>query len=203
MNKYLLISGLLLLSAVSTSYGQLQKTLHQSFEIPDSTRTLLIKFPEMDSWKIVSWAGNSIMTESNIKMYSANKGIFNFFLDKGRYNYMTYEKGDSLLMTGQDPKRDVIKAGDMECSEIVDVRIFIPDAFQEVSPGVWAREIKKRTDQNGKEIVRKKLDREKINVSENLQKEVRPEDEVSDSLSNGVIRPEALPDSIRLNKGND
>ena len=203
MNKYLLISGLLLLLTVSTSYGQLQKTLHQSFEMPDSTRTLLIKFPEMDSWEIVSWAGNSIMTESNIKMYSANKGIFNFFLDKGRYNYMAYEKGDSLLMTGQDQKRDVIRAGDMECSEIVDVRIFIPDAFKEVSPGIWAREIKKRTDKNGKEIVRKKLEREKINVSENLQKEVRPDEEVSDSLSNGIIRPEALPDSIRLNKGND
>lgn len=180
-------------------YGQLQKTIHQSFILPDSASTLLINLPEDDIWEVVPWSGNSIMTESNIKMYSANRGIFNFFIEKGRYEYQALEKGDSLAIVGEDTKRLVIKAGAQECSEEVQVRIFIPDSFVEEEYGFWKRPLEKKTDKDAPRI-KKKLNREKIEVSEALQEEVKPLEPVSDSLSQRAIKPVAVPDSIHLNK---
>jgi len=200
MNFRTLLTLVVFFTITATASAQLRKTLHQSFQLPDSTRTLIIDFPQNDNWEIQLWAGNSIMTESDIKMYSANKGIFDFFLEKGRYDYITAEKGDSLALLGKDPERELIRAGDMECSEVVNVRIFIPDTFQEKAPGVWTRTIEERKGHGGKNVSRKKLDRERIEVSEELQRSVNAEEEVSDSLSQRVIKPKVLNDSTSLKK---
>ena len=199
MKQKIIFPFLACLLASPFLYGQLQKTIHQSFVLPDSASTLLINLPEDDIWEVVPWSGNSIMTESNIKMYSANKGIFNFFIEKGRYEYQAFEKGDSLALAGENIKRLVIKAGEMECSEEVKVRIFIPDTFVEEEYGLWKRPLEKKADKDAPKI-KKKLNREKIDVSEALQEEVKPLEPVSDSLSQRVINPVAVPDSIHLNK---
>jgi hypothetical protein len=202
-NTRILLAALILFLA-GNAFGQLRKTIHQSFDLPDSTKTLVINFPEADQWKVELWAGNSIMTESDIKMYSATKAIFNFFVEKGRYNYLTVEKGDSLAMVGQDPKRQIIKAGEMECSEEVLVRIFIPDTFEEQKPGTWARELVVREGNGGKKVTRKKLNREGVGVSDELQKAVNSEAATSDSLSKRVIQPTSMPvDTTSKEKDND
>jgi hypothetical protein len=199
MKQKMVFSFLVCLLVSPYIYGQLQKTIHQSFVLPDSTSTLLINLPEDDIWEVVPWSGNSIMTESNIKMYSANKGIFNFFIEKGRYEYQALEKGDSLALAGEHTKRLVVKAGAMECTEEVQVRIFIPDTFVEEEYGLWKRPLEKKADKDTPRI-KKKLNREKIEVSEALQEEVKPLEPVSDSLSQRAINPVAVPDSIDLKK---
>lgn len=202
MNKYpFLFFMLLFLLATTPSYAQLQKTLHQSFAIPDSAKTLIINLPDQDDWEVIPWAGNSIMTESNIKMYSANKGIFNFFMEKGRYNYLTLEQGDSLSIVGEDIKRLVIKAGELECSEVVDVRIFIPDSYQEISYGIWTRPDEAPDTRKDKARIKKKLDREKIEVSDNLKESIDSlVPDVDSSAQENIIPLEVPKDPSELKK---
>lgn len=182
------------------AFGQLQKTLHQSFVLPDSATTLRINLPAGDEVEIVKWAGNSIMTESQVQLYQSNKGLFEHFIEKGRYNYILQESGTDLTMVGEDNKRLAIKTVNQEfpSTEIIEVRVFIPDAFEEVEPGFWQREIEQRLDEDGNPIVRKKLDRDKITVSKELQEKVAPLTPPSDSLSQGVDRPVSVPDSVNL-----
>lgn len=106
-------------------------------------------------------------------------------------NILTMKKSYILL---------VIKAGDMECSEVVFVRVFIPDTFEESTPGIWKRELVEREGNGGKKVTRKKLDRERIGVSDELQKAVNSEKATSDSLSQRVIDPTTMPDSTIRNK---
>jgi hypothetical protein len=188
MNKYPSSYFIVLFTlTASPALGQLQKTLHQSFAVPDSTKMLIVNLPDQDDWEVIPWAGNSIMTESNIKMYSANKGIFNHFMEKGRYDYLTLEQGDSLSIVGKDTKRLVIKAGELECSEVVDVRIFIPDTYQELSYGIWTRPDEAPDTRKDKARIKKKLDREKIDVSGALKESIDPiKSEADSSVKEGI-----------------
>lgn len=180
--RIIVFPALLLLSIPST-HAQLVKMLHQAFEVPDSATTLAFSIYENDKFEIVPWAGNTIMTESNIKLYYASRGVFDFFLEKGRYNFQAQEGGDTLVLAAQDTKRLAIKSGDTQCYEEVAIRIFIPDDFSQISPGVWFRPRKEKSKERiGAFKPRKKLARESGTVSESLRDAVQPLAPPADTL---------------------
>jgi len=161
----------LFLTATSLK-AQLKKTLHKTFEVPEQTATLLLNVYEQDSYEVVPWAGNAIMAETNIKVYYTSKAVFDHLLEQGRYDFITEQRSDSLIFTGKDMLRHIIKVEETESLEKVHTRIFVPDAFQQISPGRWEREVEEPEEEG--QSPSPVLEREKIKVSEELKKAVQP-----------------------------
>ena len=151
--------------------AQLKKTLHKVFEVPETTNLLVFNIYESDSYDIIPWAGNTIMTETQVEMYQASRGVFDFFLEEGRYDFITAPQSDSLVISSKDLLRRVIKLEDVEAVEKVHSRIYIPDYFLQQSTTVWERP----EAQQEQQPQRKKLNREKMDVDEQLREAVQPE----------------------------
>ncbi len=194
MRIFVLLATLLLGSMPGKA--QLVKTLHQAYEVPDSISFLSFQLHEEDKFEVVPWAGNTIMTESKIKIYYASKAVFDFFLEKGRYNFNSQADADTLLLAAQDAKRLAIKSGNTECFEEVAIRIFIPDSFAKVTETVWSRPVEEE-EEGSQETARKPLARERADVSEALREAVQPLQPEADSLSG---KPAVLPDPRELTK---
>lgn len=189
-----------LMLAGNPARAQLVKTIYQTFEVPDSTTSVTFKIYEHDSCEVVPWAGNTIMTESNIKLYYASRGVFDHLLEKGRYNFEIAEDGEKLLLASVKERRLKVKLGsgeeeaynNKEKNENVSVRIFIPDEFTESTPTTWARPRKEPDEERiGAYRPRKKLAREAGTVSEELKEAIpeMPKDTVVEEI------PLPLPDS--------
>jgi hypothetical protein len=163
-----IIIGLLLLG--SPAQAQLKKTLHKVFEVPESANLLVFNIYEGDSYDVIPWAGNTIMTETQVEMAKASRGVFDFFLEEGRYDFITAPQSDSLIISSKDLLRRVIKLEDVEAVENVHSRIYIPDYFLQQSATVWERP----EAQQEQQPQRKKLNREKMDVDEQLREAVKP-----------------------------
>lgn len=189
-----------LMLASTTAYAQLVKTIFQTFEIPDSTTLITFKIYEKDAVEVVPWAGNNIMTESNIKLYYASRGVFDHLLEKGRYNFEVLENGNEFTVKSVKERQMEIKLSSAgqegqygkDKSENVKVRVFIPDGFSQQSPTAWARPRKEVDEERiGAYRPRKKLAREGGTVSEEL-KDAIPE-APKDTVEEQIFLP--LPDS--------
>lgn len=204
------LAALMLASAPAAA--QLVKTIHQTFEVPDSTVLISFEIYEKDLFEAVPWAGNTIMTESNIKLYYASRGVFDHFLEKGRYNFESRELGDTLTLAAVNERHLEIKLntakpddkeeggtrakggdiGGKKKSENVNIRIFIPDDFSQTSPTTWARPRKEQSEERiGAYRPRKKLNRESGAVSDELREAI-PE-QPADTVKEEYVLP--LPDS--------
>ncbi|MCO6488111.1 MAG: hypothetical protein J5I98_06810 [Phaeodactylibacter sp.] len=210
MKTILWLASLMLASAAARA--QLVKTLFQTFELPDSATAIVLDIYEEDAYEVVPWAGNTVMTESNIKMYYASRGVFDHLLEKGRYNFNSREGGDSLILSSTPERQLKVKlnTGEEEASEqvprgrynprgskqekyeIVKIRIFIPDGFSAASANTWKRPRPERGEERiGAYRPRKKLARESGAVSDELREAV-PE-APKDTVEEKIILP--LPDS--------
>lgn len=133
------LCSLFLLCAATSAQAQLKKTLHKVFEVPAVTQQLVFNIYEGDEYEVVPWAGNTILTETQIEMYNASKGVFDFFLKEGRYDFVSLEQSDSLILSSKDLLRHAIKIEDIQSEERVVSRIFVPDTFQKQGDALWAR----------------------------------------------------------------
>ncbi len=189
----------LTLTTGTLCHAQLKKTLHTTFELPDSSRQLVFDF--YDNYTVVPWAGNTVMTEANIHMYQSSAAILQFFIDKGRYDFelqMTGADSSAVVLAAKDQKRLAIKSGDKQAYEAIEVRVYIPDSFQQSDTHTWTRTIAP----NNAHIARAKLDRERANVSKELQEAVQPQVESTDSTE--TVIPLIPPKSEEKEKqGND
>lgn len=163
-----IIIGLLLLG--NPAQAQLKKTLHKVFEVPETANLLVFNIYEGDSYDVIPWAGNTIMTETQVEMSKASRGVFDFFLEEGRYDFITAPQSDSLIISSKDLLRRVIKLEDVEAIEKVHSRIYIPDYFLQQSTTIWERP----ETQLEQQPQRKKLNREKMDVDNQLREAVQP-----------------------------
>ena len=163
-----IIIGLFLFG--NPAQAQLKKTLHKVFEVPETADKLIFNIYEGDSYDIIPWAGNTVMVETHVKMYQASRGVFDFFLEEGRYEFITQPQGDSLILSSKDLLRRVIKLEDVEALEKVHSRIYIPDYFSQQSTTLWERP----EEEGEKQPKRNKLNREKMDVDQELREAVRP-----------------------------
>ena len=101
----------------SQAQAQLKKTLHKVFEVPETANLLVFNIYEGDSYDVIPWAGNTIMTETQVEMSKASRGVFDFFLEEGRYDFITAPQSDSLIISSKDLLRRVIKLEDVEAEQ--------------------------------------------------------------------------------------
>lgn len=107
--------------------AQVRKILHQSFDIEESNTVNLDLAGE---YEIVEWAGNAILVESSIELYSASRAIFDAFREDGRYDVESEASGDVTILRSTDKERRPIRNKNKEeCFEIIKVRVLIPEDF--------------------------------------------------------------------------
>jgi hypothetical protein len=117
--------------------AQMERTMYQVFEI-DS-----IRFIELDIagiYELETWAGSSILVETNIQISHASPEILDFLIKQGRYDVVadTLSPSEFKIYT-KIRDRKPIKTPAGECTEIATVRLFIPDTF------VWMDDRKQLT----------------------------------------------------------
>ena len=132
----LFIVAFLFVCFLPFSQGQIKKILHQSFEIEDFDN---VKLDIVGEYEIVEWAGNSILVETNLELYSASRGIYNFFKDKGRYDVKADSAVNQINLVSVDKERKPIETKEGECFEIVRVRVLVPEDFNVVDQNTLVR----------------------------------------------------------------
>ncbi|MEM1322230.1 MAG: hypothetical protein AAGG75_18355 [Bacteroidota bacterium] len=134
MRKTLTVILFALLSA-SYVHAQLEKVLHQSFDLNSISNINLELYGE---YEIEKWAGNSILTETTVQIYDATPGIFKHFIKDGRYGIEADLTDGNIQLKSTDNERVAIRRknpegeGYKECYEFVKLRIFVPDDFKVV-----------------------------------------------------------------------
>jgi hypothetical protein len=178
-----------LLLAAHSGLAQLKKTLHQTFELPDSATCLIFQLYEDDgfTYTILPWAGNNIMAESKISVYKATQGIFNRLLADQRYELEAVEGKDTLAIRSFDLKRVPLRYEGKLAIEEGEVRIFIPDEFKQTGPYRYVRPKREATIPAELGLTRRKLERERGEVSQELKEALQAK---PDSLQPSSIQPQ-------------
>ncbi len=129
----------LLAGAVSLS-AQLKHTQHQTFQL-DSINQVQIDL--VDPFTVETWAGNQLMTETQVQLYQASESVLQFFLKNERYTIETDSTASNIMsLLSKDTVRKRIKTKFGECEERISVRVFVPEDFEKKSDKVWARPVK-------------------------------------------------------------
>lgn len=105
----------------------MERTVYQSFEIDSATN---IEFKLVGDFELIKWAGNSILTETNIQIWKASPRILDFFIEQGRYEILSSKDIASPLLSSRFLERQPIKTKEGECVEIIKLKIFVPDIFE-------------------------------------------------------------------------
>jgi len=121
---FFLFAGLLL---ATLAQAQMERTMYQVFEV-DSVKSA--QFEILDLYELHTWAGNSILVETNIKISNASPQILDFLIKNGRYDVKmdTLAPGEVKIYTKQK-ERKTVKTPAGECTELPTAKIFIPDTF--------------------------------------------------------------------------
>ncbi len=125
------ISILLFFSLFFSAVGfcQLEKTLHQTFDLGEKTTLLLDLYGE---YAIVPWAGNNVLVETNVQLYNSTSSVLRHFIEKDlRYqiDVDTMQAG-ALVLVSHDKKRIGLrtKTG-AESTEVITTKVFVPEDF--------------------------------------------------------------------------
>lgn len=120
-------------------WGQLKHTQHQTFQL-DSINQVRIDL--VDSFEVETWAGNQMMSETQVQLYQASESVLKFFLKNERYTIIhdsTTADASTLQLRSKDTVRRGVKTKFGECEEHVTVRIFVPRDFEKKAFNLWAR----------------------------------------------------------------
>ncbi len=134
--RLLLSSALVLL--VSGLFAQFSKTVHHTFEA-DSAQTISIDIE--GEVTVEAWEGNTVLVETNIRLYNASKSLFEFMVEKqGRYEVLGNLNGNTLSLSSKDSERRVVQTKNGQANEEVYVTVRIPKKFIGEGSGPYVRE---------------------------------------------------------------
>ncbi len=126
------------LSGTGMVAAQSSRTLHVSCSA-DSARVITLRL--QGDVTVVPWNGNLVMVETLVTISNANKGVFDFIVDKTkRYDVgCTIERGANLLVRSKVIEREPLKTTTGLSEESVSVRVFIPRRFRGEGLGPFGR----------------------------------------------------------------
>ena len=126
MKQALLLAFCLFAFGQSAS-AQLEKILHQAFELNEVSSVSLNLHGEYEFEK---WAGNAILVETHVQLYDASPSIFKHVLNHGRYMLKAKKEEQRIHIESKDLERKTIHKNGNQCYEFVKVRILIPEDFE-------------------------------------------------------------------------
>jgi hypothetical protein len=139
MNFPRLLVFSILLCLGTPARAQMVRTLYQLFQV-DSAQTLRLDIS--DIYEINTWAGNSVLVETTIKLGNGSPEILDYLIKKGRYDIaMDTVSPTELRLYTKMPDRDKnkLKTPSGEVTEIPEAKIFVPDSF------IWTEDRKTLT----------------------------------------------------------
>ena len=84
------------LSCSPFATAQMERTVYQSFEI-DSVQTITLDI--VGDYEVNVWAGNSILTETNIQIWKASPHLLDYFIEEGRYEIVATTTPSSATLS--------------------------------------------------------------------------------------------------------
>jgi hypothetical protein len=137
-------TGLFLFALLMTVsvHAQIERTIYQTFEI-DSAQTVHLDLVGFTDVQIEAWAGNTVLTEVQVRLWNASTEILNYFVKEGRYKFEFEKKDSTASVTTQVRQRDIIKtksSGPAGCLELSAVKIFVPDNY------IWTKDLEGDSD---------------------------------------------------------
>lgn len=134
MKKYI-IPLLVLLPCVGSA--QLKHIQHETFLLDTLDQ---VHINVVDPFVVEHWAGNRVMTETQVQLYQASENVLEFFRKQGRYNIQQdTSRKDALVLFSQDTERKPLRTKHGDCEERIKVRIFLPENFTKKSDRIWIR----------------------------------------------------------------
>lgn len=115
----------------SRVYGQMERTIYQTFAI-DSAATITLDLVGFTEIEINAWAGNEVLTEVYIQIWDASPEILDYFVEQGRYQFEFIKANNEALISTKVRERKVIKtklSGPRGCNEISKLKVFVPDNY--------------------------------------------------------------------------
>ena len=113
--------------AAPALFGQMERTLYQSYEI-DSVRSVNLDFTQ--DFDLYAWAGNTILIETHVQLFEASPTLLDFFIKQKRYQIDMVRGTEEASLAPLLPDRKPIRTARGECTEIVTVKVFVPDTFE-------------------------------------------------------------------------
>jgi hypothetical protein len=135
---------------IAPAAAQIQRIMHRAFELGDSI--LVVELDIHGDYTVVSWAGDNILFETQIKLYNASASILNHFVEEGRYDLEArMMDAQTLRLASRDQERITIRTRRGECFEEVSQRLFLPSEFKVHGPDLWRRPSPKSPDDEEQE----------------------------------------------------
>ena len=111
--------------------AQMERTMYQVFEI-DSAQ--IVRFEITGEYSVEEWAGNSILVETTVQLWDANKEILGHFIKEGRYDLVADSTTDPhprdvRIYTKFIDRKPLKRRDGQKCLEIAVTKIFVPDTF--------------------------------------------------------------------------
>ncbi|MEK7254768.1 MAG: hypothetical protein AAB316_08490 [Bacteroidota bacterium] len=125
----LIFTCILAFFSVGIASAQLEKTIHQTFDLGEAKTISLDLF---GSYTLVPWASDNLMTETQIQLYGATPAILNHLVEKNnRYNIEADTIGGNIKLVSFDKKREPVrtKTHPDGCTERVKLKVFVPEKF--------------------------------------------------------------------------
>jgi len=114
-----------------SSQAQMERTMYQVFEI-DSAQT--VDFAVAGDYEILTWAGNSILVETNVQIWEASREILGELIKIGRYDLAADSAAvpnpkQIRIFTKNLERKPIKRLDGQKCLEIAVTKIFVPDTF--------------------------------------------------------------------------
>ena len=113
----------------ASAHAQMRRTIYQVFDV-DSVKTVNLEIA--DIYEIYSWAGSTILIETNVQLSHGSAEILDYLIKEGRYDVAmdTIAMPEVKIYTKMpDRKKKRVKTPDGEITEIPEAKIFVPDTF--------------------------------------------------------------------------
>ncbi len=118
---------LLVLTTFATVAAQFSKTMHSSFPTEGIER---IDIGLVDNITVETWVGNTILVQTDVRLFNANKALFAFLTGPdGRYEVKASVEGTALNLINVEPSRAQLQTGRGACREEINVKVLLPATF--------------------------------------------------------------------------
>jgi hypothetical protein len=119
----------ILLSSIGLlASAQVEKTLHQTFELSDENTQ--VELDIFDEFEVEEWSSNNIMIVTSATLESGAQHVLDFYVREGRYSVEKSGEKETLILTSKDKVRKGMKYKDSIIYEIVKMKLYIPENYE-------------------------------------------------------------------------
>lgn len=122
------IFTILLISIGLLASAQVEKTLHQTFELSDENTQ--VELDIFDEFEVEEWSSNNIMIVTSATLESGAQHVLDFYVREGRYSVEKSGEKETLILTSKDKVRKGMKYKDSIIYEIVKMKLYIPENYE-------------------------------------------------------------------------